>query len=94
MIVKLKTLAFCLIVFLGGCSLFVSESSFGESWSGHHVDELIAHWGEPEKKTVKENGEIEVLYKIFNDSCTYTFFTNEEGIITSYDYKSTFFGNL
>lgn len=77
---------------LGGCSLFVSESSFGESWSGHHVNELISQWGEPEQKNTNEKGEVEIEYKIFSDSCTYIFFTDEQGVITFYKYESTFLG--
>ncbi|MEZ8826027.1 hypothetical protein AB6E04_16840 [Vibrio amylolyticus] len=89
---KLKLVVLVLSVVISGCSLFVSENSFGENWSGHHVDELIAHWGEPNQKSENEHGEIEVQYKIFSESCTYTFFTDRHGVIDSYQYDSTFLG--
>ncbi|MGF1754594.1 hypothetical protein L4C33_13465 [Vibrio makurazakiensis] len=89
---KRKFLALWLTAILSGCSLFVSESSFGESWSGSHVNDLIAQWGEPELKKINEKNELEIEYKIFNDSCTYTFFTDSQGVIRSYKYESTFLG--
>lgn len=88
--VKLLSLSFALL--LSGCSLLVTESYFGENWSGHHVDQLVEQWGEPTEMRTLEGGVKEAEYKIFNDSCTYVFITDEHGIITSYKYESTFLG--
>ncbi|MFA0414438.1 hypothetical protein AB4520_11610 [Vibrio renipiscarius] len=79
-------------LYLTGCSLFVSQDTFGEHWKGNNVDRLIEHWGEPEKTTVMSDGGLEVIYKIFSDTCTYTFYSDEQGIITSYKYESTTWG--
>lgn len=40
----------------------------------------------------KDDGVIEAIYMIFNDSCTYSFITDEQGVIESYKYQSKFLG--
>ncbi|MEH6453290.1 MAG: hypothetical protein V7782_09670, partial [Psychromonas sp.] len=65
------------IIFLTGCSLFVSQDSFGESWKGESVDNLIVQWGQPAEKNINKNGEVSVVYKIFSDTCTYSFYTDK-----------------
>lgn len=89
---KLQLLTILSAIILTGCSLFVSENSFGESWKGETVDSLIAQWGEPAANNAMDNGGIEVIYKIFSDSCTYSFYTDAAGIISSYKYESTTWG--
>ncbi|PSU36343.1 hypothetical protein C9I99_04945 [Photobacterium lutimaris] len=89
---KIRLISIVSALFLSGCSLFVSESYFGDSWTGHHIDELVKQWGEPNQMKSEEGGVIEVEYKIFSDSCTYIFITDEQGIISSYKYESTFLG--
>jgi len=89
---KSQVLTLISAMILTGCSLFVSEDSFGESWKGEAVDSLIAQWGEPAEKITIDNGGVEVIYKIFNDSCTYHFYTDSNGVITSYKYESTTWG--
>lgn len=79
-------------LFLSGCSLFISGDYLGKDWPGREVDTLIEHWGEPYNVIVNDNGEKEVIYKIFSDTCTYTFYTDSAGIITNYEYESTFWG--
>ncbi|WP_133638240.1 hypothetical protein [Photobacterium lutimaris] len=92
MSMKIRLISIVSALFLSGCSLFVSESYFGDSWTGHHIDELVKQWGEPNQMKSEEGGVIEVEYKIFSDSCTYIFITDEQGIISSYKYESTFLG--
>ncbi|MGI9835874.1 hypothetical protein ACJPQX_21765 [Vibrio vulnificus] len=89
---KIRLLILTSALLLSGCSLFVSESYFGESWTGHHIDELIEQWGEPNQMKSNEGGVVEAEYRIFSDSCTYVFITNEQGVIESYKYESTFLG--
>ena len=89
---KLKIFALVNVLLLSGCSLFVSENSFGESWKGEPVASLISQWGEPAEKISTDSGEMEVIYKIFSDSCTYHFYTDAKGVIFSYKYESTTWG--
>ncbi len=89
---KISLLSLVSALLLSGCSLFVSESYFGENWTGHHINELVEQWGEPHEMKSKEGGVIEAEYKIFSDSCTYIFITDEQGVIKSYTYESTFLG--
>ncbi len=88
----MKKALFISLLFLSGCSLFVGEDSFGESWTGEHIESLLNQWGDPAKKHINEKGETEVVYKLFNNSCTYYFYTDTAGIITSYQFKSSTFG--
>ncbi len=92
MAMYVKLLSFILLLTLGGCSLFVSENYFGESWKGHHINELVALWGEPKQMITSKSGVIKAEYKIFNDNCTYIFITDEKGIIRTYKYESSLFG--
>lgn len=84
-----KLLSVFLVVLLSGCSLFVTGDYLGKEWPGRELDELINHWGDPREVLESDNGEQEIIYKIFNDSCTYTFYADANGIITGYQYKST-----
>ncbi|WP_194437007.1 hypothetical protein [Vibrio fluminensis] len=77
---------------LSGCSLLVGEDYFGEGWKGESVEQLTGHWGEPESTTDLENGGQELIYKLFDDSCTYVFYTDASGEIINYKYQSTFLG--
>ena len=81
---KLRLLSLVFAVALSGCSLLVTESYFGESWTGHHINNLEEQWGEPLQMKSKGDGVIEAEYRIFNDSCTYTFITDDQGVIESY----------
>lgn len=92
MSIKIRFISIISVLFLSGCSLFISESYFGEGWTGHHIDELMEHWGEPNHMMSKEDGVVEVEYKIFSNTCTYIFITNDKGVISSYKYESTFLG--
>jgi hypothetical protein len=47
----MKKVLFISLLFLSGCSLFVGEDSFGESWTGEHIESLLNQWGDPAKKT-------------------------------------------
>ena len=85
-------LLLCFAVAVSGCSLLVGEDYFGEGWKGESVEQLTGHWGEPESKTNLENGGQELIYKLFDGSCTYVFYTDASGVITSYQYQSTFLG--
>ena len=91
-VMKLRLLSLAFALVLSGCSLLVTESYFGESWTGHHIDKLVEQWGEPYQMKSIDDGVIEAEYRIFNDSCTYTFITDEQGVIESYKYQSTFLG--
>ncbi|KZX70325.1 hypothetical protein A3712_07995 [Vibrio sp. HI00D65] len=81
---KLRLLSLVFAVALSGCSLLVTESYFGESWTGHHINNLEEQWEEPLQMKSKGDGVIEAEYRIFNDSCTYTFITDDQGVIESY----------
>ncbi|OLQ95065.1 hypothetical protein BIY21_07560 [Vibrio ponticus] len=85
-------LGLCVSAVLSGCSLLVGEDYFGEGWKGESVEQLTGHWGEPESTTNLENGGQELIYKLFNDSCTYVFYTDASGDIINYKYQSTFLG--
>ncbi|CAH1546810.1 conserved hypothetical protein [Vibrio rotiferianus] len=87
-----KVIAVFIGLLLSGCSLFVTGDYLGKEWPGKNVDSLIEHWGEPYNVIVSDSGEKEVIYKIFNDSCTYTFFADSKGIVTDYEYESTLLG--
>ena len=87
-----KIMALFIALLLSGCSLFVTGDYLGKEWPGKNIDSLFTHWGKPHNVIESENGEKEVIYKIFNNSCTYTFFTDSKGIITSYKYESTLLG--
>jgi len=81
-----------LALFLNGCSLFVTGDNLGREWPGEKIEILKEHWGAPHNVIINENGEQEVIYKIFSDTCTYTFLTDSMGVVTSYKYESTFWG--
>lgn len=78
-IIKFKVLILVSALLLSGCSLFVSENSFGESWKGETLGSLMSQWGEPVERNAIYSGGTEAVYKIFNDSCTYYFYTNLYG---------------
>lgn len=88
-----KILSFLFIsLFLSSCSLFITGDYLGKEWPGKDVEALLDHWGEPYNLIVRESGEQEVIYKIFSETCIYTFYTDSAGIITDYAYESTFLG--
>ena len=87
-----KVIVGFIVLLLSGCSLFISQGYLGKDWPGKKADTLIEAWGEPKSKVISDNGEMEIIYKIFNETCTYTFYTDSNGIITSYDYESTMWG--
>ncbi|MFS1506043.1 hypothetical protein BCU30_008005 [Vibrio lentus] len=87
-----KMIAVLITLLLSGCSLFITGAYLGKDWPGRDVDALIEHWGEPNEVIVSDGGEKEVIYKIFSDTCTYTFYADSADVITDYDYESTWLG--
>ena len=80
-------LLFSLAVF-GSCTLFVTESSFGESWTGKPIDRLQGSWGEPASIVQLPSGQREFKYSVLH-GCTYYFAVDANGTIVAYHYEHT-----
>ncbi|WP_147395043.1 hypothetical protein [Alginatibacterium sediminis] len=91
---SIKIAALITVATLGlvSCSLFIRENAFGESWTGKPAEQLIQQWGEPSQKNHQENGGQELIYNMFNNSCTYYFYTDTLGLISRYKYHSETWG--
>ena len=79
--------AVALVWVLTGCSLFVSNSSFGESWTGKPIEKLKHQWGAPQGEVANPDGTGEVRYEMPKWGCTYWFASDASGTIVSYRYK-------
>lgn len=72
---------------LTGCSLFLSNSTFGESWTGKPIESLKSQWGPPQGEVANSDGTGEVRYEMRKWGCTYWFASDTSGKIVSYRYK-------
>jgi len=72
---------------ISGCSLFVTNEAFGQSWKDHQVEQLKHQWGNPQAESSNTDGSSELRYELFNGGCTYWFTTDASGKIVSYRYK-------
>lgn len=76
------------LLWIAGCSLFVTEDFFGERWQGRSLQEIEDAWGLPAQSLNKDNGEMEIRYDLFKGTCRYYFIVNREGKIVGHRYES------
>lgn len=77
---------------LAGCSLFISNSTFGESWTGSPIESLKHQWGAPQGEIAHPDGSREIRYEMPKWGCTYWFVSDPSGKIVSYRYKAEALG--
>ena len=70
-------------ILLQGCETLSSVQSDNTAWEGHHVDNLIASWGQPAKTEQLGNDYMAYTWTENAGGCEKTFLVSE-GRITGY----------
>jgi hypothetical protein len=63
--------------------------SIGESWVGHHIDEVRQHWGEPDRNWVRSDGMRVYQYHLeqVDPTCNHYWVTGDQGVINGFYYE-------